>query len=214
MQNNLQELVVSNHLLLSHTYGSLAQYETSEQSLLNFILPEVFDEAEEYLRQIFKVHAKGVVNLLSQQRVSRARTMMTPFVLRRRKAQVLKDLPKRTDRVQHCKMTASQRFLYDQSLRRSRTLLMDDDKQDDGEEKSAPRKGKKDVNKPAEDSSNNVLMDLRKATNHPLLFRRVYTDALIKVVARDCMNEPDFVDSNYDMIVEDMSVSTNQAHSH
>lgn len=66
IQNNLQELV----------------------SLLNFIKEDVFMDAEDQLRQIFKVHAKGVVNLLSQQRVSRARTMMTPFVLRRKKAQV------------------------------------------------------------------------------------------------------------------------------
>ncbi len=49
--------------------------------------PTIFESAEEELRQIFKVHAKGTVNLLSQQRVSRARIMMTPFVLRRKKAQ-------------------------------------------------------------------------------------------------------------------------------
>ena len=58
------------------------------QSLLNFIHEDIFEEAEEHLRQIFKVHNKGSANMLSQQRVSRARAMMTPFVLRRRKAQV------------------------------------------------------------------------------------------------------------------------------
>jgi SWI/SNF-related matrix-associated actin-dependent regulator 1 of chromatin subfamily A len=66
LQNNLQELV----------------------SLLMFIHKDIFDEAEQYLRAIFKVQSQGHVNLLSQHRVSRARTMLTPFVLRRRKANV------------------------------------------------------------------------------------------------------------------------------
>lgn len=66
VQNNLQELV----------------------SLLMFIHKDIFVEAEPYLRAIFKVQSQGQVNMLSQQRVSRARTMLTPFVLRRRKANV------------------------------------------------------------------------------------------------------------------------------
>lgn len=66
LQNNLQELV----------------------SLLMFIHKDIFNEAEQYLRAIFKVQSSGSQNLLSQQRVSRARTMLTPFVLRRRKANV------------------------------------------------------------------------------------------------------------------------------
>jgi SWI/SNF-related matrix-associated actin-dependent regulator 1 of chromatin subfamily A len=66
LQNNLQELV----------------------SLLMFIHKDIFIDAEQYLRAIFKVQSQGHQNLLSQQRVSRARTMLTPFVLRRRKANV------------------------------------------------------------------------------------------------------------------------------
>jgi SWI/SNF-related matrix-associated actin-dependent regulator 1 of chromatin subfamily A len=82
LQNNLQELVVSRSLVT----GTRA--DRIPQSLLNFIHEDIFEEAEEHLRQIFKVHNKGSANMLSQQRVSRARAMMTPFVLRRRKAQV------------------------------------------------------------------------------------------------------------------------------
>ena len=40
------------------------------------------------LRAIFKVKGDTKVTLLSQERISRAKKMMTPFVLRRRKDQV------------------------------------------------------------------------------------------------------------------------------
>lgn len=58
------------------------------QSVLNFILPEYFEDAEDALRAIFKVSTNQHANLLSKQRVSRAQKMMRPFVLRRRKDQV------------------------------------------------------------------------------------------------------------------------------
>ena len=40
------------------------------------------------LRAIFKTKGDAKVALLSQERISRAKKMMTPFVLRRRKDQV------------------------------------------------------------------------------------------------------------------------------
>jgi SNF2 family DNA or RNA helicase len=58
------------------------------QSLMNFILPERFADSLDSLRAIFKVKGDQKVSLLAQERVSRAKKMMTPFVLRRRKDQV------------------------------------------------------------------------------------------------------------------------------
>jgi hypothetical protein len=58
------------------------------QSLMNFILPGRFAHAMESLRTIFKVKGDSKITMLSQERVSRAKKMMTPFVLRRRKDQV------------------------------------------------------------------------------------------------------------------------------
>lgn len=58
------------------------------QSLMNFILPDQFTEHMESMRAIFKVKGDSKVTMLSQERVSRAKKMMTPFVLRRRKDQV------------------------------------------------------------------------------------------------------------------------------
>ena len=55
---------------------------------MNFILPTHFADAMDSLRAIFKVKGDTKVSLLAQERVSRAKKMMTPFVLRRRKDQV------------------------------------------------------------------------------------------------------------------------------
>lgn len=57
---------------------------------MNFILPNQFAEHVESLRAIFKVKGDSKVSLLAEERVSRAKRMMTPFVLRRRKDQVRK----------------------------------------------------------------------------------------------------------------------------
>lgn len=59
------------------------------QSLMNFILPSHFGNKLERMRPVFKTKGDSKVTLLAQERVSRAKKMMTPFVLRRRKDQVL-----------------------------------------------------------------------------------------------------------------------------
>ena len=58
------------------------------QSLLAFILPDVFRPAQDSLRAIFKVPPEAQANLLSRKRIASAKTVMTPFVLRRKKLQV------------------------------------------------------------------------------------------------------------------------------
>lgn len=56
---------------------------------MNFILPRYFADVITNLRAIFKVKADKHLSLLSRDRVSRAKRMMTPFVLRRRKDMVI-----------------------------------------------------------------------------------------------------------------------------
>jgi hypothetical protein len=60
----------------------------STKSLMNFILPTHFARHMAPLRAIFKAKGDAKVTLLAQERVSRAKKMMIPFVLRRRKDQV------------------------------------------------------------------------------------------------------------------------------
>jgi SWI/SNF-related matrix-associated actin-dependent regulator 1 of chromatin subfamily A len=130
--------------------------------------------------------------------------------------QVLKDLPDKTETKVICKMDSDQSKLYSDILERSRTVLATQTEEeleklaleDEDEEAKAKTKAKakKALAKHKENASSNILMDLRKAAIHPLLFRRLYTDAIIRKMARDCMKEEQFMDSVYDLIVEDMEV--------
>ena len=51
-------------------------------------MPEAFEDDLDALRAVFKTKGDTKVTLLAQERVSRAKKLMTPFVLRRRKDQV------------------------------------------------------------------------------------------------------------------------------
>ncbi|EST08495.1 SNF2-related [Kalmanozyma brasiliensis GHG001] len=177
LQNNLQELV----------------------SLLNFIMPEYFADAEEALAAIFKVKAGGQQNELSKQRVDRAKKMMHPFVLRRLKDKVLTDLTTKTIRVEYCDMTVVQRKIYSAAVARTRRVA--------AEAEAAPTTRKTAAASTSRESGN-VLMELRKAANHPLLSRRLFDEAKIDAMARDLLKEPDYADSIFDHVKEDLRINT------
>ena len=173
LQNNLSELV----------------------SLLGFILPSVFQEHSENLQYIFSHKAKTTDDshaaLLSVQRIARAKAMMTPFVLRRKKHQVLKHLPTKTRRVEYCELTPSQSDIYESQKQKALKIVRD---------RAAGVK----VN----NESSNIMMALRKASIHPLLFRRLYTDSKLKKMSKACLSEPEFADSNLAFVYEDMEIMT------
>ncbi|USW54322.1 Putative helicase, P-loop containing nucleoside triphosphate hydrolase, SNF2-like domain superfamily [Septoria linicola] len=145
LQNNLQELI----------------------AILAFIMPEMFQEKREDLNFLFKHKATtkdtSSAALLSNERVARARSMMTPFILRRKKHQVL-DLPKKDSRVEYCEMTDTQANYYADLLDDFQRVL--NEKLAPGAKRSAA------TNK----ASSNALMALRKAAIHPLLSRRMFND--------------------------------------
>ncbi|KAK5009513.1 hypothetical protein LTR28_000659 [Elasticomyces elasticus] len=140
-------------------------------ALLAFIMPKMFREHEEALQSIFKYRATTKdtdhAALLSTQRIARAKSMITPFLLRRKKHQVLKDIPAKHRRVEYCDMEAEQAEFYESQRENYRRMLT---------ERDAGKKGGK--------TSSNVLMALRKAAIHPLLFRRFYTDAKLRKMAK------------------------------
>ncbi|KAF9277806.1 hypothetical protein BGZ68_008985 [Mortierella alpina] len=210
LQNNLEELL----------------------SLLIFILPKLFAEHEEVLRTMFKVKVDATSEkstLLSQERIVRARHMIAPFVLRRKKIHVLKDLPKKTEQVIYCDLHPDQRVLYDRVMQSSAVQAVLDEEGDldaDGAtmdlieldsldpkakakaiKKGPSAKSKKLAAKTKSDFAN-VLMQLRKAADHPMLFRELYTEAKIKQMAKVITREIEFCDSRIDYIEEDMSVMT------
>ncbi|KAJ5692570.1 ATP-dependent helicase fft2 [Penicillium macrosclerotiorum] len=168
LQNNLQELA----------------------SLLGFILPKVFREHKEDLHAVFSNKAKtddeSHATLLSAQRIERAKSMLKPFVLRRKKHQVI-DLPAKHSRVQYCELKPSQHEIYNFEKEQVRQLLED--------RAAGVKTGSK---------SANILMKLRQAAIHPLLARRHYTDAILKKMAKSCLKEEKWAASNPAIIEEEL----------
>lgn len=168
LQNNLQELA----------------------SLLGFILPKVFQERKDDLQYIFSNKATTVDDshsaLLSAQRINRAKSMLKPFVLRRKKHQVI-DLPAKISHVEYCEIKTAQREIYEHEKNEVKKLL---------EDRAA---GKKTGNKSA-----NILMKLRQAAIHPLLYRRQYTDKILSQMSKACLKEPQWAASDPNLIYEDL----------
>ncbi|KAL4918779.1 SNF2 family N-terminal domain-containing protein [Aspergillus aurantiobrunneus] len=168
LQNNLQELA----------------------SLLGFILPKVFQERKEDLQYIFSNKATTVdeshSTLLSAQRIERAKSMLKPFVLRRKKHQVI-DLPAKHSHVEYCEMNAAQREIYENEQNEVKKLL---------EDRAA---GKKTGSKSA-----NILMKLRQAAIHPLLHRRHYNDQVLTRMSKACVKEDKWSLSDPNTIFEEL----------
>ncbi|OBT89930.1 hypothetical protein VE02_01495 [Pseudogymnoascus sp. 03VT05] len=164
-------------------------------ALLGFILPDIFRERQEDLEFIFKHKAStrdsDHAALLSAQRIARAKSMLTPFVLRRKKAQVLKHMPAKICKVEYCEMHPSQAEIYNglrgRASERAQLRLSGGKVPNDGE--------------------NNPLMQLRKAAIHPMLFRRHFTDdKLEKMVDLLRRQEPDEFSQPRDKILMEMKL--------
>jgi SWI/SNF-related matrix-associated actin-dependent regulator 1 of chromatin subfamily A len=186
LQNNLKELV----------------------SLLAFMLPALFVDKKEDLEGLFNQKistrdtAKDYNPLLLQQAIAKAKTMMTPFVLRRRKDQVLKHLPRKVHAVEFCAMLALQRAIYDEYMQQAKRTRAERQRR-----RALPAKELAAANRADPiPLLLNVMMLLRKAALHPLLFRRLYTDDKVRAMARAIMREPEYLEASQQYIFEDMCV--------
>ncbi|KAF2754203.1 hypothetical protein EJ05DRAFT_479734 [Pseudovirgaria hyperparasitica] len=175
LQNNLQELI----------------------SLLAFLMPDTFMEHQEQLLHVFKHKTKITdsdhSSLLSQKRIQRARAMIAPFILRRKKQQVLKHLPAKHHRVVYCDLSETQKKLYDAQLAQQRKVLEDR----------------------AAGIANNDralnLMRLRQAAIHPLLLRHIYDDTKLRKVAKALCTDDKLPDRNEQLVYEDIEYYSDYA---
>ena len=197
-QQHTELMRISTKFRLLLTGTPLQNNLTELMSLLNFIMPDVFKEHRESLSAIFNHRAKTSESdhsaLLSAQRIARARSMMAPFILRRKKDQVLQNLPKKTSRVEYCELTPTQKAIYQEQLDKAARII-------------ALRQRAKETKEFVKESSN-ILSDLRKACLHPLLFRRLYTDPDLKKLVRAYLRNPIEKHRDFDLCLEDMAYST------
>ncbi|KAJ3522024.1 hypothetical protein NM208_g13036 [Fusarium decemcellulare] len=146
-------------------------------SLLNFINPEMFSGCMQHIHYIFsqKVTIRDVSNgaFLYTERVKRARTILEPFILQRRKDQVLSDMPRKICNVVHCDMSESQKGVYAEYEELFKL---------EPSQRATKARGR-------QNDQNNCWMQLRKAALHPLLFRRHFDDKKVEKMAHILMNK-------------------------
>lgn len=158
-------------------------------SVLNFVEPDLFKGDDfERLQTIFeaKVPSKDVHNFaaLAKERVGNARTIMTPFILQRRKDDVI-DLAKKTERNIVVDMHPEQKLIYDEIvgnyLHQSKTT----------------KRGAVSTIK-----SGNSWIQLKKASIHHQLFRRHFTDSVVEQMVdllwKNCSEDELYVQSKED----------------
>jgi SWI/SNF-related matrix-associated actin-dependent regulator 1 of chromatin subfamily A len=120
-------------------------------------------------------------------------------------------------------MTPLQKSIYNQILQRSRKTIFDleangSDQADtlstiSGKGKTTKKKNTANGRRKDRmylENSTNVLMDLRKAASHPMLFRTRFNDNILTGMTRQLLKEEDFKKRGavFDLVKEDMEVMT------
>jgi ATP-dependent helicase STH1/SNF2 len=132
-------------------------------AMLNFTLPNIFKSAktfDEWFNTPFaNTGGQDKMELTEEEQIlviRRLHKVLRPFLLRRLKKDVEKDLPDKTEKVIKCKFSALQSKLYKQMVTHNKLIVSD------GKGGRTPAKG-----------LSNMIMQLRKLCNHPFVFDEV-----------------------------------------
>uniref|UniRef100_A0A4W5QC52 DNA helicase n=1 Tax=Hucho hucho TaxID=62062 RepID=A0A4W5QC52_9TELE len=167
-------------------------------SLLNFIMPSMFSSSTTQIAKMFSMKSHEEQSSFERDRIAQAKLIMKPFILRRVKSemcvggcacvrmclsQVLKQLPAKEEKLEFCTMSEKQHLLYQNMVGKLKKSAI-------GEKKELC----------------NVMMQLRKMANHPLLHRQYYTTERLKAMSHLMLKEPTHFDADPVLIQEDMAV--------
>ncbi|XP_071112881.1 SWI/SNF-related matrix-associated actin-dependent regulator of chromatin subfamily A containing DEAD/H box 1 homolog [Haliotis cracherodii] len=183
---NLMKIRAERRLLLTGT--PLQNNLVELMSLLCFVMPELFIGKTEPLKRIFAMISRDdSQGRYEKTRIAQAKRIMKPFLLRRLKSEVLKQLPAKTEEVVRCPMIPDQQELYE-SLIGQYARQMD--------------------NSDSPNGGMSMFMQLRKVANHPLLVRNHYTDEKLIAMSKQIAKEPSHRDRGAlpHLIQEDMAV--------
>ncbi|XP_017880603.1 SWI/SNF-related matrix-associated actin-dependent regulator of chromatin subfamily A containing DEAD/H box 1 homolog [Ceratina calcarata] len=184
---NLVRINAKHRILLT---GTPLQNNLLElMSLLIFVMPSLFAGKQADLKSLFSRNPKQPAvkkdsdqPLFEQEQVKNAKQIMRPFVLRRLKSEVLRDLPEKSDRVIKCPMVDKQQKMY-------RNLVAEFTAEAD---QSAVVNGV------------GMMMQLRKLANHSLLVRDYYNDSRLRIISSRLAKEHSYKQKNADYIFEDL----------
>ncbi|XP_015186251.1 PREDICTED: SWI/SNF-related matrix-associated actin-dependent regulator of chromatin subfamily A containing DEAD/H box 1 homolog [Polistes dominula] len=183
---NLVRINAKHRILLT---GTPLQNNLLElMSLLIFVMPSLFAGKQADIKSLFSKNSKMSSDknnkqpLFEQQQVKNAKQIMRPFVLRRLKAEVLGDLPEKTDEVIRCTLTKKQTRMY----------------------KNLVEKFSAEANESTEVNGVGMMMQLRKLANHPLLVRDYYQETQLKNMAKKLAAEPGYKQKNSEYVFEDL----------
>ncbi|XP_055918769.1 helicase domino isoform X2 [Eupeodes corollae] len=121
-------------------------------SLMHFLMPYVFQSHREF-KEWFSNPMTGMIEgncEYNETLISRLHKVIRPFLLRRLKKEVEKQMPKKYEHVVMCRLSNRQRYLYEDFMSRAKT--------------------RETLSTGNFLSVINVLMQLRKVCNHPNLF--------------------------------------------
>ncbi|EPS69442.1 hypothetical protein M569_05321, partial [Genlisea aurea] len=158
-------------------------------SLLNLLLPEVFDNRKafhDWFSQPFQKEGSGYNGeddwLETEKKViviHRLHQILEPFMLRRRVEDVEGSLPPKVSVVLKCRMSAIQGAIYDW-IKATGTLRIDPEDEQRKVQKNPIYQAK------TYKTLNNRCMELRKACNHPLLNYPYFGDLSKDFLVRSC----------------------------
>jgi len=164
----LKQLKSDNRLLLTGT--PLQNNLTELWSLLHFILPTVFDSLSNFnswfnFDGLFTEESKATA---TNEIIGKLHVILGPFMLRRLKSEVIKDIPKKREIIIYCPFTEVQRAFYDVVTKGQLSTWASFTNSNNGNKQSNT------AYKTLMSSLRNVLMQLRKACNHPALLDDVF----------------------------------------
>lgn len=155
---------------------------------MHFLMPHVFSSHKEFAHWF-----SNPLNLMiegnteyNEQLIKRLHKVLRPFILRRLKSDVEKQMPKKYEHVVKCALSKRQRFLYDEFM----SLASTREKLEQGNYISVI----------------NILMQLRKVCNHPDLFesRPIVSSFICEPLAYEC---PSLVFNLADELAENKNTS-------
>ncbi|XP_056140395.1 SWI/SNF-related matrix-associated actin-dependent regulator of chromatin subfamily A containing DEAD/H box 1A [Lampris incognitus] len=152
-------------------------------SLLNFIMPSLFSSSTTQISKMFSMKSHEEKSSFERDRITQAKLIMKPFILRRLKSEVLQQLPAKEEKLVFCSMSEKQQALYQNLFKKLKHS-------NNGEKKELC----------------NVMMQLRKMANHPLLHRQYYTTDKLKAMSKLMLKEPSHFDADAALIQEDMEL--------